>query len=248
MAAETGLPVEAVLFDLDDTLYEQAEWLEGAWRAVARAGAATVDETAFLAGLRRVAAEGSDRGRIIDRALAALGRPDVPVAPLVEAFRRFRQGRLTPYPGVERYLANLGAAVPLALVTDGDPPLQAAKLAALGLAGRFAVVVYCDELGGRSARKPAMAPFLAALEALGVTASRAVYVGDRPDKDVAGATAAGMRAVRVLTGEYRDAANEPAPWLTLASVSELAAALGPLLRGDRRRATDSPRDGGGLPE
>ncbi len=97
--------------------------------------------------------------------------------------------------------------IKLALVTDGDPPLQAAKLAALGLAGRFAVVVYCDELGGRSARKPATAPFLAALEALGVSASRAVYVGDRPDKDVAGATAAGMRAVRVLTGEDRDAAN-----------------------------------------
>ena len=222
-------PVGAVLFDLDDTLYEQSQWLDGAWRAVAGVGAPGIDESALLETLRLVAAEGSDRGGIIDRALARLGRADVPVAPFVEAFRRFQPSKLTPYPGVDECLAALAAVVPLGLVTDGDPVLQASKLDALGLAHRFSVVVYSDELGGRAARKPAAAPFAAALTELGVAAHAAVYVGDRPDKDVAGAIAAGMRAVRVLTGEYRGAPNDPEPWLTVGGVAELAAALGPVL-------------------
>jgi putative hydrolase of the HAD superfamily len=229
---EAGSPIEAVLFDLDDTLYEQAQWLNGAWRAVARMAAPVIEEHALFAALRRIAAEGSDRGRIIDRALAALGRGDLAVAPFVEAFRRFRPDVLAPYPGVDACLTALGDAVPLGLVTDGDPALQASKLAALGLAHHFRVVVYSDELGGRGTRKPAPAPFLAALEQLGVDPGGAVYVGDRPDKDVAGALAAGMRAVRVLTGEYRDEPNEPEPWLVVAGIAELAAILGPLLRND----------------
>ena len=39
-----------------------------------------------------------------------------------------------------------------------------------------------------------------------------------------------MRAVRVLTGEYRGAPNDPEPWLTVGGVAELAAALGPVLQ------------------
>jgi hypothetical protein len=66
--------VEAVLCDLDDTLYPQASWLEGAWRAVAAAGARhSIDEAAFLAALQADAALGSARGGVIDRALAAVG-------------------------------------------------------------------------------------------------------------------------------------------------------------------------------
>jgi len=41
-----------------------------------------------------------------------------------------------------------------------------------------------------------------------------------------------MRAVGVLTGEYRDERNEPEPWLAVAGVAELVAILGPLLRND----------------
>lgn len=228
----TGPPVDAVLFDLDDTLYAQSQWLDGAWRAVARLGVPGIGERAFLRALRAAAAEGSDRGGIIDCALAALGRKDVPVAPYVEAFRSFRPDALTPYPGVDGCLAALAAQVPLGLVTDGDPAIQAHKLSALGLESRFAVVIYADELGGRRWRKPSAAAFAAALEALAVRAEHAVYVGDRPDKDVAGARAAGMRAVRVLTGEYREQPSDPESWLTVASASEVAALLGPLLRRD----------------
>jgi putative hydrolase of the HAD superfamily len=212
--------IEAVLFDLDDTLYPQASWLEGAWHAVAlRAAADGVDPTALEAELHAIAARGSDQGRIIDQALASLGAERVDVAPLLRAFRGHQPTRLEPYPGVDDALGRLGARVPLGIVSDGDPEIQRAKLDAVGLGARFAVVVLSDE-HGREHRKPAALPFERALAALGVEPAASVYVGDRPEKDVAGAAAAGMRSIRVRTGEWRARPDDVRAFACLDTVVE----------------------------
>ena len=128
----------AVLFDLDDTLFPQREWLEGAWRAVADAALRFgVPREPLVDALAQVAAEGSDRGRIIDRALSVVGHPDVPVAPLVAAFVSYRPMRLRPYDGVAGMLGALRTQVPIGCVTDGNPAIQTGKLQALGLADAF---------------------------------------------------------------------------------------------------------------
>jgi putative hydrolase of the HAD superfamily len=207
--------IAAVLFDLDDTLYPQAAWLEGAWAAVAARGATLgVPEAGFLAALHGVAALGTDRGRIIDRALERCGYADLGIAPLVDAFRSHDPGVLDCYPGVVEAMGLLSQLVPVGIVTDGNPAIQRAKLRALGLG--FDVVVCSDE-AGRAHRKPDPLPFRRALDALAVDGSCTVFVGDRPDKDVAGAIAAGMRAVRVRTGEYASVPDQPAPWRSVAT-------------------------------
>jgi len=219
--------IAAVLFDLDDTLFPQEAWLAGAWRAVAQTAAARdngVDEEAFHRALIDVAAEGSDRGRIIDRALAAVGAGHVEVAPLVAVFKAHRPFQLDPYPEAALALLRLHRRARLGLVTDGDPEIQTAKLTALGLGPLFDVVVVSDTLG-RDRRKPHPDPFLAALDALGVAPAAAAYVGDRPDKDVAGARAAGLFAVRVRTGEYAGRPDDPAPDLAVRTVADAVAAL-----------------------
>jgi putative hydrolase of the HAD superfamily len=205
--------LRAVLFDLDDTLYEQATWLSGAWDAVAASAAPVVEPRSLRAALHSVCAGGSDRGAIIDRALARVGHAEVAVAPLLASFRAHAPARLTPYPGVVDALEALHAQVDIGLVTDGDPTIQRNKLRALGLESHFDIVVFSDELG-REHRKPSPVPLLAALLGIGVDPRDAVYVGDRPDKDIAAAGAAGVRAIRVRTGEYADMADDPQPWAT----------------------------------
>jgi HAD superfamily hydrolase (TIGR01549 family) len=78
-----------------------------------------------------------------------------------------------------------------------------AQLAHLGLAGLFDSVTFSSEVGWR---KPAPQIFAAALDTLGVQASRCAMVGDRRREDVAGARAAGMATIR--TREHRD---DPGP-------------------------------------
>jgi putative hydrolase of the HAD superfamily len=216
--------IQAVLFDLDDTLYDQRDWLAGAWITVAAAAAPFGAATGPLwRGLLEIAAEGTDRGCIIDRALERAGATDVPIAPLLEAFRSHDPLHLAPFPGATEALGGLRDRCRVGLVTDGDPRIQRSKLRALGLLDAFDVVVFSDELG-RERRKPHPAPFRAALSALRVAPERAVYVGDRPDKDVAGAHAAGMRAIRVLTGEYAEVPNGCVqPVATVRSVVEAIA-------------------------
>jgi putative hydrolase of the HAD superfamily len=210
--------IRAVLFDLDDTLYDQRAWLAGAWQAVAGAAAAFgVAPVELAAALAEIAAEGSDRGRIIDRALERVRAAGVPVEPLVQAFRSHAPERLAAYPGVPAALARLRARCRVGLVTDGDPGIQRAKLRALGLCDAFDVVVFSDELG-RHYRKPHRAPFRAALAGLGVDPREALFVGDRPDKDVAGAAAAGMACIRVLTGEYARLPDTVAPLVRVPGV------------------------------
>jgi putative hydrolase of the HAD superfamily len=200
-----GRAIEAVLFDLDDTLYSQADFLRGAWRAVADTAADWVIEAAELtAALERTASEGSDRGRVIDRALERLHRSDIPVEPLIRTFRAYRPIGLALYPGALAGLNELRRAVPVAVVTDGDPAIQIAKLEALGLTDTFDAVILSDEFG-RSRRKPNPTPFLAAAAALRVSPAGCVMVGDRPDKDIFGARNAGLLgAIRVRTGEYQE--------------------------------------------
>lgn len=226
--ATPAAPIEAVLFDLDDTLFDQGGWLHGAWRAVAaRAAEWDVPADVLVDALEAAATDGTDRGRIIDRALADVGA-DAPVGPLVDAFRAHAPAVLEPYPGVADALDRLGARVALGLVTDGDPGIQRAKLRALGLEEQFAAVVYSDE-HGRAHRKPDPLPFRLALDALGTSAERAVYVGDRPDKDIAGAAAIGMRTVRVRTGEWRNRADDARTWRTADDIGAAVDLLLPLV-------------------
>jgi putative hydrolase of the HAD superfamily len=204
--------IDAVLLDLDDTCYEQREFLAGAFDAVARrVGQLGADRDGVRDALDRAAALGSDRGGIIDRALQALG-VCVPVGPLLDAFRSYRPDRLTPYPGVREGLARMRRLAPVGLVTNGDPAGQRAKLAALGFSGAFDAVVFSDELG-RSFRKPHPAPFRAALRLLGADPGRTFFIGDHPERDIAGAQRAGMRAIRVRTGEYAARPDVVVPWL-----------------------------------
>ena len=222
--------VRAVVFDLDDTLVPQQAWLAGAWAAVAAAGAElgralgiAVDESELLQALVADAAGGTARGGIIDRAVTAVA-PELPVPPLVDAFRSFRAPSLAPYAGVVDALDRCRAAVPVGLVTDGDPGIQRAKLAAAGLEGTFDAIVLSDELG-REHRKPHPLPFRTVVAALGIAPGDAAYVGDRPDKDIVGAAAVGMVAVRVRTGEYADAPDDVVPDADLPGAAEAVAWL-----------------------
>jgi putative hydrolase of the HAD superfamily len=221
--------VHGVLVDLDDTVYPQAEFLDAAWQAVAECGVEFgLDRAALLTALRRAAAAGSDRGGIIDRALASMGASELPVAAFLAAFRSACPARLTSYPGVPEALAELRRRVPIALISDGDVPGQQRKLAALGLADAFDFIVFSDRWG-REFRKPHPRPFQAALRELTIPAKLAVMIGDRPDKDIAGALAADVRAIRVRTGEYSASPDHPATWLCADTFADAARAVLPHL-------------------
>lgn len=189
--------LRVIIFDLDDTLYPEREYVRSGFRAVAawvegrlglRAGEAFDGlEALFGAGVR---------GDTFNRWLADRDvSDDGVVAEMVEVYRGHFPS-ITPYHGVPELLSRLRADHKLGLLSDGDGGVQRRKLEVLGLVDAFDTVLFSDTLG-RGSRKPSPRPYEAVLVALGVTGPESVYVSDNPTKDFLGARLAGLSSIRL---------------------------------------------------
>lgn len=216
-----------VVLDLDDTLYDEATYVDSGMRAVADALAGRLDEPAgaILADLRRVlTADG--RGAVFDTVLAERGLLDAGlVAECVTAYRE-HEPSLVLRDDVRAMLVGLAPYGPY-LVTDGDPGVQQRKIDALGieplLAGAYRTWAY-----GRDAGKPSLHCFELIRERAGVPWSEVAYVADDPSKDFVSLNEVGARTVRVHRGRCAQvqAALGYDAQLHVADVTEAPAALG----------------------
>ncbi|HUZ13986.1 MAG TPA: HAD-IA family hydrolase [Caulobacteraceae bacterium] len=179
----------AIVFDLDGTLVDTAPDLVGALDSLlAERGM----PPAPPAEARLMIGRGARA--LLERGFAAAGSAIAPqeMGPIFERFIEIYRGRIAaisrPYPGVAAALDDLAAAgARLAVCTNKRTDLSRTLLAALGLAGRFAAVVGPDAAG---AAKPDPRHLLAAIEAAGGVAARALMLGDsRTDLDAARAAA-----------------------------------------------------------
>lgn len=217
--------VDVVVFDLDDTLYLERDYVRSGFRAV-DAWLASRGILGFF-GEAWANFENGLRGKAFDRALEALGVTvdSAYIAQLVNVYRS-HDPTLTLLDDATWALDRLRAAGHrLALLTDGYLEMQQRKVQALSLAPRMDAVVYSDALG-RAHWKPSPAAYEAVLNALGCAGERCVYVGDNPRKDIVSPRALGWTTVRVIRdgGEHSATADDPLspPQHTVRSLRELA--------------------------
>ncbi|XVQ09194.1 HAD family hydrolase [Spirillospora sp. CA-255316] len=199
-------PVEAVLFDLDGTLFDH-----GAAAAGAAAASLPEADPAYVARRwieledlvyeRYLAGELSfaEQRRVRITMLAAelgLGdwdasRADAWIAGYLERYEE-RWSVFADVAGCLDALAALPGPPVLGIITNGNGDQQRAKIAGIGLAGRFPHLVISEEAG---AAKPAPEIFHLACRTAGAAAARTAYVGDRLATDALGARAAGLRGI-----------------------------------------------------
>jgi putative hydrolase of the HAD superfamily len=201
--------IRAVLFDLDGTLYDR----DAVVAAVTHEQVETfrrrfggVDRDALVARLLALDEHGYARRADVYRTLVAGMEVDAALAADLEAHFWDCYCRHCEFPqdaaDTLRQLRASGRK--LALVTNGPVAWQSRKLRTLGLDGYFDEVLISEAEG---VAKPDPRIFARALERLGVVAGDAVFIGDHPDIDVAGAQDAGLAAVwkRVPYWELRRA-------------------------------------------
>jgi putative hydrolase of the HAD superfamily len=201
--------IDAVLFDLDDTLFDHAHCARSALQAVRRVHPALdqVDEgelesrhSAILEELHaRVLTGGIDldsaRRERFRRLLESAGAvvDDGVAQRAAAAYRDCYIRSWREVAGATALLDALRARdVRVGVVTNNLAKEQMAKLAFCGLDGRVDAVVISEEAG---VTKPDPRIFRLALERLGVERDRVVMLGDSWEIDVRGAVAAGIRAV-----------------------------------------------------
>ena len=132
-------------------------------------------------------------------------------------------GVAEPMPGQGELLDWLRGRYRLAVVSNFDyTPTVRRILSESGIIGRFETVIVSDTVGWR---KPRPDIFQRALADMGVEAGECLFVGDRPDIDVAGAKGVGMAAAWLNPGRAPLPPGLPAPDLDLAGLADLRPAL-----------------------
>jgi HAD superfamily hydrolase (TIGR01509 family) len=121
--------------------------------------------------------------------------------------------------GAERALAAARENGPVGLVTNGTERAQTTKLSALGIRDAFDTAVFCGP-GTEVPGKPDPTPLERALDELGVSAEHALNVGDSAKLDVRGAHNVGIRSVWVPC-DATDRRPDPEPDYVLSGVGEL---------------------------
>jgi len=184
-----------VIFDMDDTLYPERQFIRSGFRAVAAAVRRRygVPESESWRVLLTALRQGR-RVRALQVLCDSCHLPAACIPDLVEVIRGHAPTLRLPVDSaaaIDRLRHN-GWRV--GVLTNGLPEVQARKVRALGLDARVDAVVYALEWGS-GVGKPDREPFEVVLARLGTPPALTVFVGDDPWCDVVGARRAGLRAI-----------------------------------------------------
>ena len=188
--------IEAVVFDLDDTLYRERDFVASGYRAVARHVADILglpSRDIFRAMMQVFSTSG--RRAVFPMVIEHFLKDPIPVGELVDVYRDHTP-HIRLFPGYDTLLHRLRRGHKLGIITDGIPHVQRRKVEALGLQRAVDHIIYTGDFGPRRA-KPDPLAFSLMLRRLQAEPGRTVYVGDNPLKDCIGAHRAGMRFAMV---------------------------------------------------
>lgn len=193
----------ALIFDLDDTLYPERQFIRSGFRALASEVASRfgVPRRAALATLFRALRQ-RNRGQALQELCREHNLPATIVPELVEIIRAHVPTLRLPASSTAALAAARARGWRLGVLTNGLPDVQARKAAALGLGALVDTVVYAHDCGTRLG-KPAIEPFQTVLAHLRTTPASSVFVGDDPCCDISGARRAGLRTMLLCRREHR---------------------------------------------
>jgi len=200
--------IKAVIFDLDNTLVDfmkmKAEAIDAAVRAMIDAGL----DLPYEEVKKRIDAIYKEKGiefqYVFDSLLSDIfDKVDYKILTAgVVAYRRAREAALVPYPHVNMTLYELlKMGMKLAVVSDAPAREAWLRLTYLNMHNIFDVVVTFEDT---NERKPHPAPFMLALEKLGVKPEQALMLGDWAERDIIGAKKVGMKTVFARYGDTFD--------------------------------------------
>jgi HAD superfamily hydrolase (TIGR01549 family) len=196
----------AVLFDLDDTLFDHHRSARAALAEVHRRHGGATDFDDFerhhirfleemhievLAGRVELNEARRERFRRVFRALG-VALPESEVDGVASAYRTGYMSARAAMEGAADLLTAVRMHARVGIVSNSLFEEQRDKLEYCGLSQFVDALVVSEETG---IAKPDPAIFLIALERLGVSAPDAVMIGDSWSADVVGATRAGIRAI-----------------------------------------------------
>ncbi|UZP04139.1 HAD family hydrolase [Clostridium botulinum] len=188
--------IKAVIFDLDDTLYNERDFVIESFKEVCRYLSAkhnlNYDELLYKT-IEILEQQG--RGEIFN-VLCELYSLDENIDTLVDIYRDAKPS-IKLYDDGEYILNMLSDKYKLGLITDGMAKVQWNKIDALDIKKCFQKIIVTDDYG-REFWKPYKFAYDEMLQSFKCCANEAIYIGDNPNKDFIGAREVGLNTVRII--------------------------------------------------
>lgn len=219
--------ITTIIFDMDDTLYDEVDYCRSGFSAVAD----------FLA--KEPQMPPADRlfdclwkqfssGNHLTTFNTALDQLGVEydktfISRLVKVYRSHVPSIKLP-PDSENILDQLAGKYTLGLLTDGFLPAQWLKVRALGIEKYFQAIIYTEQLG-REFWKPSPAGFEKIMLALNAQPENSVYVADNEKKDFIAPNKLGILSIQLTRPAriHKDTSADPnaSPAHVIKNITEL---------------------------
>jgi putative hydrolase of the HAD superfamily len=181
--------IKAVIFDMDNTLFDFVAAKLHACRKVAEFMGRTDGEMLFeyfLHGGHGFESHENIKDYLLDRGCFG----EEAFTACIAIYQSEKLSVLVPYPGIHHVLHELRRKpIKLAVLTDAHRDNAFLRLKKLDLASYFDHIITTDMTG---TKKPALEPFLLALQLLGTAAEETLLIGDSVRRDIAPGKALGM--------------------------------------------------------
>lgn len=194
--------MKVIVFDLDDTLYDELSYVKSGFHEVAsfiakKYNVAEVETNKWM--WSRLQTHG--RGSIFDDVLRHYGIYTKKVAKECLSVYRTHKPNISLPDNTLKFLKSI-SSYPLYIVTDGNKIVQHNKLEALGL---YPIMKHCyvTHRYGKKNAKPSPYCFTHIMRQEKVESQDIVYVGDNPRKDFVGIKPLGFKTIRIMTGQHK---------------------------------------------
>lgn len=186
--------VKAIIFDLDDTLYEEKQFVISGFKSVSDYISKKYNlDCSVIFEILKQDFETGLRKNNFDVLLNKLNINE-PVSKLVDVYRGHKP-KISLFPDAQKIINESKNKFKLGLITDGYILTQKNKIKALGIENDFDVITINDISKGIT--KKNKEPFLQTISKLEINPENTFYVGDNPLKDFVVSKKLGIQTIRI---------------------------------------------------
>ncbi len=198
--------IQAIIFDLDDTLYSERSFAFSGFDAVAHGYTHYLGDPEKTAQRMKACFDAGETKQVFNHALKQAGiKEDIDLVQQMICTYRSHTPIIALHEDAEKLLPTLVGRFRLGVISDGFLATQQAKVDALRLE-RFGMHVILTDQWGRNHWKPNPRAYEEMAKALDVEPTRMVYIADNAAKDFVASCALGWKSIHVVreNGIYRN--------------------------------------------
>lgn len=195
--------IKALIFDLDDTLYYEKEYVLGAFKEVAYylGNKYKKDKEKLYIRMKEIL-ESLGRGKIFN-IICEENNFNEDIKDLVNVYRNSKPKLKLYEDSKELLIWAREKEYKLGIITDGCSKVQWNKIDALNIRKLVDKIIVTDDLG-KEFWKPHKKSYMNMINYFNINENECIYVGDNPNKDFIGAKELGIKTIRIIrkNGDY----------------------------------------------